>query len=121
MRRLPVLWAGVLWAMLPGPDANAQYDAKTALAGLFVRHAVAHCGYEPSARGKELGTRDFGQNHAADKQFAEALWRGTFACDKAYIGTSCMAARWALCQRTFAEYGPQGVLVPGLLKPIIHK
>lgn len=95
--------------------------AQQALAGQFVRHAVAYCGYEASPQGVALSSTDFGEQHARDRQFADGLWHGTFACKKAYIGGSCMAARWALCQRTFAEYGPEGALFPGLLKPIIHK
>ncbi len=92
-----------------------------ALASQFVRHGVAHCGYEPSEQGAALSARTFGPEHAANLKFADALWRGTFKCDAKYISTSCMAARLSLCQRTFAEYGPDGVLVRGLLKPIIHK
>lgn len=104
------------------PCQSAQQSPQQqALAGQFVRHAVAYCGYEASARGTQLSTVDFGADFARDKRFAEALWRGTFACEADYIGASCMAARWALCQRTFAEYGPDGVVLPGLLKPIIHK
>ena len=95
--------------------------AQQALAGQFVRHAVAYCGYEPSPEGRVLSTTEFGDDYARDRQFVDGLWHGTFACKKPYIQGSCMAARWALCQRTFAEYGPDGALVPGLLKPIIYK
>ncbi|MCP5082898.1 MAG: hypothetical protein GY948_14520 [Alphaproteobacteria bacterium] len=98
-----------------------QSRAQQALAGQFVRHAVAYCGYEASRRGETLSATEFGEEYARDRQFADGLWHGTFACKEAYIGASCMAARWALCQRTFAEYGPDGALLPGLLKPIIHK
>ncbi len=106
----------VTWA-----QSSQQTRSQQALAGQFVRHAVAYCGYEASVQGTALSTAQFGDEYARDRQFADGLWHGTFACKEAYIGASCMAARWALCQRTFAEYGPQGALVPGLLKPIIHK
>ena len=86
-----------------------------------MHHAEAYCGYEPSAAGDALRRSDFGPDHARERQFADDLWRGTFACEEAYIGASCMAARLALCQRTFAEYGPEGIVLRGLLKPIIHK
>ncbi len=95
--------------------------AQQSLAGQFVRHAVAHCGYEASARGEALSSASFGKEYERDRKFADGLWHGTFACEQAYIGGSCMAARWSLCQRTFAEYGPNGALLPDLLKPIIHK
>lgn len=125
MRRLPLALVIIVWAGVHAGDVNAQssdqHDARTALAGRFVRHAVNYCGYEASPRGAALSTKDFGKAHDANTLFAQTLWRGTFACEKAYIGTSCMAARLTLCQRTFAEYGPEGALVPGLLKPIIHK
>lgn len=98
-----------------------QSRAQQALATQFVRHAVTYCGYETSPQGAALITTEFGAEHARDRQFADELWHGTFACKKAYIGANCIAARWALCQRTFAEYGPKGALIPGLLKPIIHK
>ena len=115
----------MLCALALGPAAMAQSvqvsRAQQSLAGHFVRHAVAYCGYEASPHGAALSTADFGAEYARDRQFADMLWQGTFACKKAYIGTSCMAARWSLCQRTFAEYGPDGALIPGLLKPIIHK
>lgn len=103
------------------PRSEAQSQAQQNLAGRFIQHAVAYCGYEPSLEGEALRIKDFGPDHARDRQFADDLWRGTFACEAAYIGTSCMAARLGLCQRTFAEYGPEGVVLPGLLKPIIRK
>lgn len=103
------------------PFAQAQSKTQEALASHFVRHAITYCGYEPTARGAALRQTDFGADYANDRTFADRLWHGTFACKKTYIGASCTAARWSLCQRTFAEYGPEGALVPGLLKPIIHK
>ncbi len=100
---------------------QAQSKTQEALASHFVRHAANYCGYELSARGTVISQTDYGADYANDRTFADRLWHGTFACKKAYIGASCTAARWSLCQRTFAEYGPEGALVRGLLKPIIHK
>ena len=49
------------------------------------------------------------------------LWRETFACNPQFAGENCFAARWQLCQRAYAEYGPDGILIKGLIKPIVKK
>ena len=126
MIRISCLKAAVFLAVLLSVSpASAQsaspQELQQGLAGRIITHAVDYCGYEATARGHALSAKVFGAAHANNRQFADELWRGTFACAPAYIGASCMAARWSLCQRTFAEYGPEGIILPGLLKPIILK
>lgn len=115
----------VLTVLLTAPAPSAQsaspLELQQSLAGRIIAHAVDYCGYEATAQGQALSAKVFGAAHANNQQFADELWRGTFSCAPAYIGASCMAARWSLCHRTFAEYGPEGIILPGLLKPIILK
>ncbi|MEM1200207.1 MAG: hypothetical protein AAGI06_12950 [Pseudomonadota bacterium] len=116
-----LICAALLWAPAASAQTATPLELQQSLAGRIITHAVNHCGYEASAKGEALSDKVFGPAHANNQKFADDVWRGTFACTQAYVGTSCMAARWSLCQRTFAEYGPEGVILPGLLKPIILK
>ncbi|MEM8686414.1 MAG: hypothetical protein AAGF81_03730 [Pseudomonadota bacterium] len=116
-----LFWATLLWAPAAGAQSATPLELQQSLAGRIITHAVDYCGYEATTKGRALSVKVFGTAHANNQKFADNLWRGTFACAPAYIGASCMAARWSLCQRTFAEYGPDGIILPGLLKPIILK
>ena len=100
-------------------EVRAESDAPRSLAAAFVEQAVKRCGHEASVAGEAL--REPRAPGSAQSSFVEQLWERTWKCDPGFIGRSCMAARWALCERVFAEYGPEGVVLPGLLKPIIHK
>lgn len=98
---------------------RAENDAQRTLAAAFVEQAVKRCGHEASATGKMLSNAPASGN--LQTRFVEQLWDRTWKCDPDFVGRSCMAARWALCERVFAEYGPDGAVLPDLLKPIIHK
>ncbi len=80
---------------------------------------MARCGFELSKTGPALTTRK--RAESGDTEFVENLWRNTWECEPDHVGKSCMAARLNLCRRVYAEYGPDGILLPGLFKPIIHK
>ena len=116
-----LIGVALLWTVAASAQSATPLDLKQSLAGRIITHAVDYCGYEASVEGRALSTKVFGASHANNQKSADDVWRGTFACAPAYIGASCMAARWSLCQRTFAEYGPEGIILPGLLKPIILK
>ncbi len=126
MTPLNPLTAGLLGAALvltpaAGARSATPLELQQSLAGRIITHAETYCGYEATSKGHALSKRVFSAAHAANQKFADDVWRGTFACAPDYIGASCMAARWSLCQRTMAEYGPDGIILPGLLKPIILK
>ena len=108
-----------LFAASPGTSAGAEDTGQRVLAAALIEQAVKRCGHELSSAGELLGKHR--APGALQSQFVEQLWDRTWKCDPAFIGQSCMAARWTLCERVFAEYGPDGVVLPGLLKPIIHK
>ncbi len=114
----------VALAFSQGVAADEMADRRTAMAVEYVQLAQASCGYEVTFRAKHLMTRDRGQKSrpfAEDRAVLANLWRRTWACDPAFAGENCMAARWQLCQRAYAEYGPEGIRVKGLIKAIIKK
>ena len=86
--------------------------------------AENHCGVELSFQAKQLILRDKRQSpkpFADERAILSRLWRETFACNPDFAGNNCFAARWQMCQRTYAEYGPDGIRVKGLIRPIIKK
>lgn len=119
------LFACIVLSCLSMPANAREVSSLQAMVGAeFVRFGVKYCGYERSYLGTIFSAkwgREKESAHTADWEFAEMLWNGTFKCDPAYIGGSCMAARWTLCGRAFEEYGPDGIVIRGLFKPIIHK
>ncbi|MEM7426509.1 MAG: hypothetical protein AAF441_10455 [Pseudomonadota bacterium] len=102
--------------------ALANDDAQQDLAAAFIVEAEKRCGHEMSETGMALAAR---RSSASDNhlqiRLVRPLWRRIWACDPDFISGSCLAARWNLCKRVYEDYGPQGVVIPGLLKPIIKK
>ncbi len=102
---------------------GASEAAQRALAGAFVNEAVKRCGHEATQAGAALLAPNAVSGAPTDTsaRFVGQLWQKTWECEPAFVGRSCTAARWALCERVYLEYGPQGAVMPDLLKPIIHK
>ena len=116
----------VLCVTLPvggSEGASASDELQRALASAFVKEAVERCGYEASPAGSQFLEKAPAAKAGAETQrrFVDNLWQQTWACNPDFIGRSCMASRLGLCERVFLEYGPEGAVIPGLLKPIIHK
>ncbi len=116
----------LLAVLLPnvGLAGDSAIHRKDALAVETVTLARDHCGHEVTARAGALIAADrraTGHPFAKSRDVLANLWRKTWACDPAFTGASCMAARLQLCQRAYAEYGPDGILAKGLIRAIIHK
>lgn len=123
MRHLAVI---MLMLLVPGPAAAGDIAThrKDAMAVENIELAREHCGHELTARAVQLIAAD---RAAAPRPFAEGravvadLWRRTWACDPAFVSPSCMAARLHLCHRAYAEYGPAGIRLKGLIRAIVKK
>ena len=105
-------------------QAQEPSNQQAALAAEFVTNGVKHCGHELSYLGTMLVARYQKPAERApleSRKLVAELWSKTWMCDQNFISGSCMAARWNLCHRVFEEYGPEGIVIPGLFKPIIHK
>ena len=125
MTRMVIAITMILLAVAPPVEASdIAVHRKQAMAVENIELARTHCGHEITARAAGLIAAD---RQAGQKPFAEPrasianLWRQTWRCDPGLIGESCMAARLQLCRRAYEEYGPDGILVPGLIRAIIKK
>ena len=110
--------------LLQGAAADDALDRKAAMAVENVVLAESSCGYELTFLARNLVIRDKGQVprlFAGDRAVLANLWRETFACNPAFAGQNCFAARWQMCQRAYAEYGPDGIRLKGLIRAIVKK
>ena len=110
--------------MAPADAGDIASHRIEAMAVENIELARAHCGYEITAQAARLISVD---RQTQPRPFAEPratlanLWRQTWTCNSAFIGESCMAARLQLCHRAYAEYGPDGIRIAGLIRAIIKK
>jgi len=100
------------------------WPRREAMAVEGVLLAQSSCGIELTelangmiARDKVATARPF----ADERAVLATLWRETFACNADFAGQNCFVARWQLCQQAYAEYGPDGIRIKGLIKAIVKK
>ncbi len=118
-----LLLAGVLLASGQAA-ADEAANWRTAMAVENVQLARTSCGYEVTFLARNLMTRDRGlktRPFAEERDVVANLWRQTWACKPGFAGENCIAARLQLCRRAYLEYGPEGILVKGLLKAVVKK
>jgi hypothetical protein len=118
-----VLMLGMTGA-LASAHADDALNRRAAIAVENVALAKASCGMELSFLARQLILRDKRHEprlYPDQRAVIARQWRETFACNPGFAGQNCFAARWQLCQRAYAEYGPQGILMKGLIRPIIKK
>ena len=108
--------------VLASSALSSAGDRRQLVVAERVKQAVEWCGYEPTPAADEMLRVAQGTDaRHQDRALVAKLWRETFACNEAYAGDNCFAARWQLCQRAYGEYGPDGILIRGLIKPVIKK
>ena len=119
---------GAVMAALAASAAAGALDGESpfalVLADANARHGHKYCGYELTREANALERivrEKHADSHGEQRQFMSELWGGTWACEAEWVAGSCMAARLQLCDRAFREYGPDGVLLPGLFEPIVRK
>jgi len=117
---------GVLVFAIFCPDvlADDAAERQAAMAVENVRLAEKACGYDLTIVARNLIALDAADDNepfANDRAVLANLWRQTFACNPVFAGENCFAARWQMCQRAYAEYGPDGIRLRGLIKPIVKK
>ena len=104
--------------------AGEHVDRPTATAIETIVLARELCGHELTQRGDALAAGDKDQQSQpedSNRKILSNLWRETWACNENFTGGNCFAARWQLCARAYGEYGPDGILMPGLIKVIVKK
>ncbi|NNE22258.1 MAG: hypothetical protein HKN11_06570 [Rhizobiales bacterium] len=100
------------------------WPRREAMAVEGVLLAQSSCGIELTELARSMIARD---KAATARRFADqravlaTLWRETFACNSDFAGQNCFVARWQLCQQAYAEYGPDGIRLKGLIKAIVKK
>lgn len=119
---LHIVLASVGLAVLAQAATAAEITRHGATAAETIALARHSCGHELSEPGEALVVRVRAARAFVDERTVLAtLWRQTFLCNPAYAGENCMAARWQLCQRAYAEYGPEGIVAKGLIRAIVKK
>ena len=114
----------VMAGMVGAATAAEGLDRRSAMAVENVLLAQSLCGVGLTAEARRLIALDKMQSSrpfADDRSVLANLWHETFKCNPDFAGQNCFAARWQMCQRAYAEYGPDGIRMGGLIAAIVKK
>lgn len=114
----------VMGGVISAATADEVRVRRSAMAVENILLAESLCGVELTPAGQSMIANDKRQSprpFAQDRSVLANLWHETFRCNPDFSGQNCFVARWQMCQRAYGEYGPNGILVEGLIAAIVKK